>query len=100
MYDVEKALKNEPLPEKTQKQLDAIATVVPVTRKEGYPPMFRQLTGKMLRHLVDAGTVVLRGPDDPSDYDADVFKGGQDEESLAFLEKYPHFFAQGYIQIW
>jgi hypothetical protein len=94
----EKALKNEPLTKKAQKQLDAIAAVVPITRKEGSPPQFRQLTGAMLRKLVDAGTVVFRGPDEGWDYDSDVFKGGHDEESLAFLEKYPRFFAQGYVQ--
>jgi len=52
----------------------------------------------MLRKLVDAGTVVFRGSDEGWDYDSDVFKGGNDEESLAFLEMYPRFFAQGYVQ--
>lgn len=94
----EKALKNEPLPKKAQIQLDAIAAVVPVSRSEGSPPHFRHLTGAMLRKLVAAGTVVLRGQDEPWDFDSDVFKGGNDEESLAFLEEYPHFFAQGYVQ--
>jgi hypothetical protein len=92
----ENALK--PLTEKTQKQLDAIAAVVPVIRREGWPPQFRHLTGQMVRKLVNDGTVVFRGPDEGWDYDSDVFKGGNDEESLAFLEKYPRFFAQGYVQ--
>ena len=93
----EKALKNELLPKKAQKQLDAIAAVVPVTRSEGSPPHFRHLTGAMLRKLVNEGTVVFSGSGGWG-YDSDVFKGGNDEESLAFLEKYPRFFAQGYVQ--
>jgi hypothetical protein len=94
----QKALRNEPLNKEAQKQLDAIAAVVPITRRKDSPPLFTHLTGAMLRKLVDAGTVVFRGQDEGWDYDSDVFKGGNDEESLAFLEKYPRFFAQGYVQ--
>jgi hypothetical protein len=88
---------DRPLTEKAKKQFDAIAAVVPVTYHEHAAPYFRHLTGEMLRKLVDAGTVVFRGPDESWDYDSDIFKGGRDEESLAFLEKYPRFFAQGYV---
>ena len=93
---LENALKNELLSEKAQKQLDAVAAVVPITRREGVPPYFTHLTGKALRKLVDNGLVVFNKEE--WDLSSDVFKGGNDEESLAFLEKYSRFFAQGYIR--
>lgn len=84
--------------DEAQKQLDAIAAVVPITRRGGSPPYVTHLTGEALRKLVDNGLVVFR-KEEEWDFDSDVFRGGHDEESLAFLEKYPKFFAQGRVQI-
>jgi hypothetical protein len=74
-----------------------LAGIGPVERGKSSPPRFTHLTGTMLRELVNSGAVVIRGADEPWDYDSDIFKGGHDEESLAVLEKFPRFFAQGFI---
>ncbi len=69
----------------------------PVERGGSFPPRFTRLTGAMLRELINSGAVVIREADEPWDFDSDIFKGGHDEGSLAVLEKFPRFFAQGFI---
>jgi hypothetical protein len=74
-----------------------MAGIGPTVQHDGWPLRFTHLTGAMLRKLIDAGAVILRGPDEPWGLDTDIFKCGNDEESLGFLEQYPRFFAQGYF---
>jgi hypothetical protein len=100
-------VKKELTPEERQA---LILTGVGLVQKKFGQPHFTKLTGAMLRKLVDAGAVVLSqdAPQPENDNDglpiapewdlfSDVFKGGHNQESLAFLEKYPKFMVEGYI---
>ena len=68
-----------------QKHEAILAGVGEVGEQLGWPH-FTKLTGEMLRKLIE------RGIDSHT-----IFYSGNDEESLAFLLKYPKFVAQGYV---